>query len=167
MSSAINRVRQLTVADVMTRYVVAVSANATLDEASHILSRHQISGAPVIDEYEHCVGVISTSDLAENQFSCNDELITPLERDFHVVTQSPSGAMQAVEQAKPLVRDRMSSATQTIGTQQKLLEAARYMLGEHIHRLIVLDDHAHPIGVVSSLDVVAALVNSIDEAESI
>ena len=41
------------------------------------------------------------------------------------------------------------------------------MLAEHIHHLIVLDERAVPIGVVSTLDVISALIAICDEQNAL
>jgi predicted transcriptional regulator len=38
------------------------------------------------------------------------------------------------------------------------------MCAEHIHRLLVLDQQERPVGVVSTMDVVAALLNAVEES---
>jgi predicted transcriptional regulator len=50
-----------------------------------------------------------------------------------------------------------------VGTTATLLHAARIMCDQHIHRLIAVDRIGRPEGIVSSLDVVAALVQAVDE----
>ena len=91
-----------------------------------------------------------------------------------------SSSLSACE--KPIVRDRpdgiwcfedvyqervvahMSRALQTLDAHTPIAEAARIMCAEHIHRLPVLDEHGHPVGMVTSLDIAAALVQAVDEA---
>jgi len=41
--------------------------------------------------------------------------------------------------------------------QALLSTVARQMIDAHIHRVIVVDDHGHPLGIVSSTDIVAAV----------
>ncbi len=54
----------LQVRDVMTRDVITVSPEHTLREAMDILSRHHVSGAPVVRGHE-VLGVVSGTDLME------------------------------------------------------------------------------------------------------
>ena len=57
----------------------------------------------------------------------------------------------------------MSEAVQSIDPGASLLIAARMMCAEHIHRLLVIDDSQQPVGVVSTMDIIAAMVNVVDE----
>jgi magnesium transporter len=59
----------------------------------------------------------------------------------------------------------MSSGVQTIAAEAGLLEAARIMCATHVHRLPVMDEQHRPCGVVTSLDIVAALVNTVEEQQ--
>jgi CBS domain-containing protein len=54
----------LQVRDVMTRDVITVSPEHTLREAMEILSRHHVSGAPVLSGHA-VIGVVSGTDLLE------------------------------------------------------------------------------------------------------
>jgi CBS-domain-containing membrane protein len=58
----------------------------------------------------------------------------------------------------------MSHAVQSIAAHRSLLAAARMMCDGHLHRLVVLDAAGRPEGMISTMDVVAALLNTVDEA---
>lgn len=49
--------------DIMTKDVISVSLTATVKELAKILTRQQISGAPVTDGKGQTVGVVSESDI--------------------------------------------------------------------------------------------------------
>lgn len=51
--------------DVMSRNVVAIRADATVEEAIRSLLEHHVSGAPVVDGQGHLVGIISEFQLLE------------------------------------------------------------------------------------------------------
>ena len=59
----------------------------------------------------------------------------------------------------------MTSALQSVAMHAPLLAAAKIMNAQHVHRLVVLDEKEKPIGVVSTMDIVAAIVNAIDEMD--
>ena len=164
MSTAVERLQSIRVADVMTRNVVTVSANSTMAEAVRILAQHQVSGLPVVNELAQCVGILSTTDFARRDQSHNSSnaLATPASEHL-LVRDEGEGPFQIEYVAENLVSQHMSSAPQTIDAKQSLVDAARYMQGGHIHRLVVVDQRAGPVGVISSLDIIAALVNSLDE----
>jgi CBS-domain-containing membrane protein len=167
MNTAIERLQDLHVADVMSRHVVTVSANSTMAEAAKVLSQHEISGAPVVNELGQCVGILTTTDFARRVHSQdpNDTLSTPA-GEFILAHAESSGPYHIEHVEDQFVSKHMCCATQTIDSEQSLIDAARYMIGEHIHHLVVVDAHARPIGVISSLDIFTALVKAIDEQAS-
>ena len=50
--------------DIMIRHVVTMTPNMSVREATDLLLRHRIHGAPVVDEAEKVVGMVSFVDLA-------------------------------------------------------------------------------------------------------
>jgi CBS domain-containing membrane protein len=65
-----------------------------------------------------------------------------------------------------LVMARMTPAVQTVRADVPLLKAGRIMWAQHVHRLPVVDSQGRVIGIITSSDMVAALVQAADEAES-
>lgn len=140
------------VSEAMTRKVVSVSVNSTMSEAADLLCEHRISGAPVIDEQGRCVGVLSGTDFIHCKAA---ELDGSNIRQMLSATH-PYGLYTIDEVRQDLVRRHMTSAVQTISEDCSLQQAARCLCQEHIHRLIVIDDECRPVGVLTSMDLVAA-----------
>ncbi len=164
MNTTTERLQRLRVADVMSREVVSVSANATMSEASRVLLEHGLSGAPVVNELGRCVGVLSLIDFARRDCSHDDESDFPKNEDEFVLQRDEtSGALHIEHAVEGYVHQYMSKAVQSIDQDQPLIDAARYMHAEKIHRLIVLDDTARPLGVVSALDLIGVFAESVFE----
>jgi len=147
MDSAVDRLITLKVKDVMTRKVVCVGDDQLLHEAARLFVEKQISGAPVLDGEGRCVGILSATDFVkrdhENSRHCCDTTLTDR------------------------VRDKMSPDAQFVQPEQTMLTAARIMCVRHVHRLPVLNADGKPVGLLTSMDVVAALVNAIDERDTL
>jgi CBS domain-containing protein len=76
------------------------------------------------------------------------------------LTQSgPCHSLLLDETPQDYVRPRMTPALQTVTGDTPILTAARLMSAGRLHHLIVLDGSSRPVGVISSLDVVCALVH--------
>jgi CBS domain-containing membrane protein len=144
MNSAIERLLSLRVTDVMHRNVVTVSANSTMAGAAERFLRYKVSGAPVVGEDGQCVGVLSAVDFVRRE-----------------VQDSPGNA--ADRRADEEVCTYMTPKVQSIEANASLIDAARAMCGKHVHRLPVLDHRGKVVGVISSLDVVAAVVHAVEE----
>lgn len=140
MDLAVERLRSLRVVDVMNRNVTTITADATLADIASLFTEHDISWAPVVDGQGQCIGVLSAKDYLRYQAKRNAE-------GEHAGTSKAS------------VRDTMTTAIQSIASQAGLLRAAQIMCAQHLHRLLVLDEKGRPLGVISSMDITAALVN--------
>lgn len=164
MNSALERLLTLRVGDLMARNVVQVAAHATMAEAARLMVEHEISGAPVVDELGHCIGVLSGTNFASRERACAGCGESPRGRVEHVlIRESPDEPYHIQDVPEDVVSNYMSPAVQSVRTSATLMQAARMLCKEHIHRLIVLDDQGRPTGVVSSLDIVAALVKVMEE----
>lgn len=161
MNSAIERLLSLRVADVMTDSPVQLSSNASMAEAAKMLQKHRISGAPVADDHGQCVGVLSAIDFVAQMLTVS---LGGVDGDAGVLVQDSPGEPYHVETVEAdAVRNYMTPEVQSISKESPILDAARIMCSSHIHRLLVLDDQKRSIGVVSSLDLVAAMVKAIEE----
>ena len=61
------------------------------------------------------------------------------------------------------VEQRMSRQVTSVAAAAPLIEVARAMCSGHWHRVPVVDDEGALIGIISTMDVLAALVNVADE----
>jgi CBS domain-containing protein len=148
----------LTAEDLMTREVITIRQEMSLPTAARLLSRAQITGAPVVDAEGVCVGVVSATD-----FLC----LADRERRMAATASAGSRCMCADWQVMEHhelppdeVRDHMTPDPVTVRPGTPLGELAKLMLDAHIHRVIVVDGKGRPVGVVSSTDVIAAVAQA-------
>jgi CBS domain-containing protein len=144
----------LTAADLMTRDVLMLPQQTSLRAAAHLLSQAQVSGAPVVDREGRCVGVLSATDFVH--WAEQGEGAARPRR-----TETPCySAWQVIDlEAVPTeeVSVYMTADPVTVPPRTSLRELARLMLDAHIHRVVVVDPERHPIGIVSSTDILAAV----------
>lgn len=127
--------RDLTAADLMTIEPVVVAFDAPLEEAERLIRDYRVSGLPVIDRDGVLVGVISQTDFVH--------LDNPEVRNL--IRHASSGIR---------VGEVMSRPPLTVELTTPLLEAARLMAQERVHRVVVIDAEARPLGVLSAIDFV-------------
>jgi CBS-domain-containing membrane protein len=164
MNSAIERLLTLRVRDVMNPNVVQIRSSHTMAEAAALLAEHCISGAPVVDEQGRCVGILSAADYVHRECQQGTRRESCLGGQEHILVQeAPESPMSIDAVSESLVRQHMTAAVQAVDLDRPILDAARRMCAAHVHRLPVLDDGGRAVGVVSSLDIVAAMVKSIEE----
>lgn len=164
MNSAIERLLSLRVSDIMNTPVTTVSECDSMADAARVLVQSEIRGAPVIDASGRCVGMLSGADFVQRaDRMAHGEASSTFGQEHCLVGGTGEDAYQMESVAQDRVRDHMSSAVQTVNRNATLINAARVMCREHIHRLVIIDDDARPVGLVSSLDLVAAMVAAIEE----
>jgi CBS domain-containing protein len=159
MNSAIERLLTLRVRDVMNKQVLAIGAHESLSTAAEKLIRHEITGLPVVNDSGQCEGVLSGTDFVRR---------VSREQADHTASATPAGqkgaAMLSIHTDNPgEVRDIMTPRVHSISPDASLMDAAREMCRHHIHRLVATDQHRRPLGIVSSLDIVAAMVQAIEQ----
>lgn len=127
---------QLLVADLMTLDPVVVGVDDPIEEAERLMRERHVSGLPVVDGNGALVGVVSQTDVIEDGGA-------PL---AILLRRKPSGLR---------VGELMTSPAVTIADTARLVEAARLMRDNRIHRLVAVDERGRTVGVLSASDFVA------------
>jgi CBS-domain-containing membrane protein len=162
MAHTIDQLLALRVEDAMARSVVTVAASQTMSEVAQVLRAHEVSAAPVVDDVGCCVGVVTASDFVKREHDLWQRMPLAGEQPECL----PATENQPYRLSSPMedfAEYHMSTAVQSIDPAASLLKAARIMCAEHIHRLIVINELRQPVGVLSTMDIVAALVNVVDQ----
>lgn len=152
--------------DVMSSPVVAVNVDASVEEATKILSESRISGALVTDHRGAPVGVISLFDivtfLSGYVRSGGSEPGGFYRYSYPTFGEGGGGESTPWEQVEEesleglTVGEIMTTEIISVSTRLPLLDVARLMAERHIHRVFVAAEHG-PIGVISTMDVLGAL----------
>src|SRR5262249_10868985 len=141
----------LTARDLMNPAVVTIPREMSLRAAARSFAAERISGAPVVDAEGHCVGGLSTTDLlAKSETARHGQKCSAVYSDWQVGDTLPQEEVQSYMTADPV----------TIGPETDIRRMAQMMIDADIHRLIVVDEAAQPIGIVSSTDLLAALATA-------
>ncbi|NOZ59855.1 MAG: CBS domain-containing protein [Euryarchaeota archaeon] len=142
----------------MTRQVITLSPEESIEDAARKLRENRISGAPVV-EGGRVVGVVSEADLMklfESEMSINLVLPSPLE----IIELPIRMHRQLKEAAKRIaarrVEDIMTRGVITIDEEAGIEEAARIMAKHGINRLPVIRQ-GRLVGIVTRADIIKAL----------
>ena len=139
------------VSDVMTTAVVTVDRITPYQDIDRLLTRHRISGVPVLKMGREVVGVVSETDLlaAEDETRRQARMAGSMGRRWHLRRQ----------QHMRLTADAlMTSPAVTIGADATIPAAARLMNTHHIARLPVVDEKGKLIGIVSRRDLLSVFL---------
>ncbi len=166
MPSLVTRMISLKAADVMTRNPVTLRGGESIASAVETLERHQITGAPVVDAEGRLIGVLSLWDVVRSRSAGGDSAGW----SGDVFRHNGEAAHNAPARARTLrfgesgtVVDCMSPTVSGASPDQLLVEVARKMCLAHWHRVPVVESDGRLVGIISTMDVLAALVNMFDE----
>jgi CBS-domain-containing membrane protein len=161
MATALDRLTNLRVEQLMARDFITIHEDASLVDAARLMRNYGVTGLPVVDDFRRCVGVLSATDFVEAQSEAHSCCVQ------HVATSwDQSGLQRAETLSDDSVKAHMSPKVQSIREHRSIVDAGRLMCEEHIHRLVVIDRQGKPVGIISSLDLVSALVNAKNETNS-
>ncbi|MDX2849548.1 CBS domain-containing protein [Actinacidiphila glaucinigra] len=147
-----NAVRQpMTVGDVMTCRVVAVTRRASFKEIVRALEQWHVSAVPVVEKGTRVVGVVSEADLLRKEERRGDG-------------PPPVGASAGSRGASALTAEElMTSPTVTVRGDASLAWAAGAMARHQVKRLPVVDERGMLKGVVSRGDLLKVFLRSAED----
>jgi len=125
----------LRVADVMTHGVSTIPSGTPLPEAALQLANARITGAPVVSSTGRPLGMVSRADLLDPR---------------HMI-------------AGATVDDAMTRVLFGVRRSDPAMAAAKLMVAQKIHRVVVVDDDGALVGILTAMDMMRALVESADK----
>jgi len=144
------------VKDLMTRNVILVKPDESLEEVVVKFMKNKISGAPVVDD-EKLVGIISKADILKQLSTAGSihELLAAVSGLWEK-NKKNSNADYLKKVSRRSVSDVMSRGVVTIEPDSSIERAARLMINRNINRLPVVEDKKL-IGIVARGDLIKAL----------
>jgi CBS domain-containing protein len=130
-------------ADVMSRPVLTVRADDTVEQAAALLSHKNVTAAPVLDSEGDVIGIISEGDLLRAR-----------------VATEHDGAQSATA-----VADVMTRTVIALPSDAALSEVAEAMLRHNVHSVPIVDDGAELAGIVCRHDLLRAYVRTDDTVQ--
>lgn len=132
------------VGELMSIEPITIGIDEAIGQAEQLMSQRAVTGLPVVDRIGRLQGVLSQTDIV----------------------RAHASGQQLASWPGLAVRHLMTSPALTIRLDESLLTAARMMEQHHVHRLVVVaPDGQHPVGVISTTDLVHALVELLEQAD--
>ena len=146
-----------TAADIMTRDVVTITRDASVKELAQLLSARNISGAPVVDEKGALVGIVTESDLIDQNKKVHIPTVVSI-LDSYIFLESTSKMEQEMKKiAGSTVADIYSSDVVSIGEATPLDEIATIMSEKNVHTLPVVTA-GRIVGIVGKKDIIRTII---------
>ncbi|MEV4426238.1 CBS domain-containing protein [Streptomyces sp. R-07] len=143
-----------TVADVMTKKVVAVLPGAEFKEIVTAMERWNVSAVPVVEGEARVVGIVSEGDLLLKE-EFHDHRLGLVEQMRRLDATAKAGSRRA--------EDLMTSPAVTVTPEASLPQAARLMAAHGVKRLPVVNAHGTIQGIVSRSDLLKVFLRTDEE----
>jgi CBS domain-containing protein len=147
---------QATVANVMTRDVFGVAPDTSIETAARLLASKHIGGLPVVTPAGKPIGVISLFDLVDPDRARTQRNGHPM--FYKLGNGRPETVGDDVQLTEGRVADVMSPFVLSIESTASLRSAARLMVDENVHRLLVMDG-GRLVGIITTMDLLRAFAS--------
>jgi CBS domain-containing protein len=162
--------RRQKAAEIMTKSVACLRPSDRLADAVNLFLRDQISGAPVVDEDGVCIGVLSATDIVsfeEKRTSTHDERPSVRRPSFDTWNAGAEwwlNAQRVREEIQPRLEESvigyMTRDIVSVTEDTPLGVVVRQMVDAHVHRVLVLDSGRRLVGLITTMDVLAAALRA-------
>jgi CBS domain-containing protein len=120
-------------------------------ELEQLFLERRIHGAPVVDAESRLVGVVSQTDLLAWHYSSGHDGGGFYDDDDRRLDRDLRGLRLADIRTAP-VSEVMTPLVHAVRPDNTVAEAAARMIRHRIHRMVVVDERLHVLGIVSAMD---------------
>jgi len=147
----------LTAADVMTRDVITVKEETTIRELAELFARHRISIAPVVDDSGAMIGIVTETDLVEQDKSLHIPTVISL-FDWVIYLESDKKFEKELKKMTgQTVGDIYTRTVKTVAPTAPLSELADIMSSGKVHAIPVLEN-GKVVGIVARIDLIRTMI---------
>ncbi len=142
--------------DIMTKDVVTVSPQTSVDELGRIFIKHDISGVPVIDEYGALYGIVTENDLISREKPFHIPTIIQI-FDAFLPLESDAKIEREIRKMTATIVDHICTRNVvSVDEKATIQEIANIMTKKKIHLLPVLKN-GKLVGIIGKKDLIKAI----------
>ncbi len=142
-----------TARDIMTRDIITVTRETSIQDLSRIFMEKGVNGLPVVDEDGNVVGVVTQGDLIEQKKQLHIPTVIAL-FDWVMPLESEKKFEADVKRMTAAkVGDIYHKGAVTVEADADLTEVATVMAEEDVHTLPVVED-GRLVGIIGKLDII-------------
>ncbi len=136
----------------MTRDLIAVHKDTSLNELVDLFIQHKISGSPVVDDQNKLIGIVTKADILS--YFMEVDLHLSIEHNLHDIleTNLQNSCIDNPSVSETTVNDIMTENPITVEEHVTAETIAKIMLENGIHRLVVVDKN-ETVGVISTRNI--------------
>lgn len=147
-----------TAADIMTKDVVKVKRDTTVQELAHLLMEKNISGAPVVDDEGVLIGVVTESDLIDQNKKVHIPTVVSVLDSFIFLESTEKMDQEMKKIAGSTVADIFTENVKTVSPDTQIDELATIMSEKNIHTLPVIEGN-DIVGVIGKRDIIKTIIS--------
>ncbi len=145
------------VKDIMTKDLITIKQQDTVEKCANILSKESFSGLPVLDDNGKLIGIVTEGDLIRRA----SKLPTPPYLEIlggRIFLESEKSYIESLRKSVgSKVEDIMTKNVAVVYDTDDMNDAATMMVDKRVKRLPVLDSEGNLVGIVSRKDVMKHL----------
>lgn len=143
----------MVIKDIMTKEVITVSENDTVEKCAKLLTTHDLSGLPVLDAEGKVKGIVTEGDLIRRSSRIKAPAFLEILGGI-IYLDNPNKYLDEVKKSMGhFAKNIMTEDITTIHPDEKIEEAATLLVHQKVKRLPVLDDEGKLVGIVSRKDI--------------
>ena len=150
------------VRDIMTKEVIAVQADTSVNEVARLMGQHDISGVPVVDDEQHVIGIITELDLIVRNTRME---MTPFIQVLDLGRIPLEWPGHARERMRHMLgthaEDVMTREVRTIGPDAEVEKLAELMVNQRVNPVPVVEK-GRLVGIVSRADLIDMMAAELD-----
>ncbi|MDW7650740.1 MAG: CBS domain-containing protein [Bacillota bacterium] len=144
--------------EIMTKDVITVTPETTINEVARLLVEHGVSGLPVVDAKRRVKGMVSEGDLIYQ----DKKLHTPAFLEILggvIYLENPQRISQDLNKMTAAkVAEIMTPKVYTVKEDASIEEVATIMVERQVNRVPVVDADGQLVGIISRQDLVKAMI---------
>jgi CBS-domain-containing membrane protein len=147
--------------DIMTKDVITVKPATTVEDFARILMKHGISGAPVVDDNENLMGMVTENDLIRKNSRLHIPTVLRLFDAFITIGTSKL-EVEIKKMASSTVGEICTKNVITVSDETSMEDVATTMTEKNVHLLPVLKE-GKLTGIIGKKDLIKGIVGEASE----
>jgi len=147
----------LTAGDVMTREVITVKKETTIRELAELFARHRISSAPVVDDSGAMIGIVTETDLVEQDKSLHIPTVISL-FDWVIYLESDKKFEKELKKMTgQTVGDIYTEEVVQVSPSTPVSDVANLISSRKVNSIPVVDGN-RLVGIVARIDLIRTMI---------
>jgi len=150
---------ELTAKDIMTKDVITINKNASIEELSELLLKNKISGVPVVDDDGNMVGIATEGDIIVKDTELHYPRYFKLLDSIIYLESFNKFKNNLRKHLATKVEEIMNPKVITATPDTPVSEIAELMIRNKVNRIPIISKDKKLVGIITRADIVSSIVN--------